>query len=91
VENEVDRLAVLSDVNLLSNEFLVLLEKLGAELDISGFLGIEVSILWIKRDGFEGGELRRLRERCLYSEVIYQYLSHMQITRGITYRIQQQC
>jgi hypothetical protein len=54
VENEVDRLAVLSDVNLLSNEFLVLLEKLGAELDISGFLRIEVSILWIKRDGFEG-------------------------------------
>jgi hypothetical protein len=48
VENEVDWLAVLSDVDLLSNEFLVLLEKLGAKLDISGFLGIEVSILQIK-------------------------------------------
>jgi hypothetical protein len=91
VENEVDRLAVLSDVDLLSNEFLVLLEKLGAELDISGFLSIEVSILRIKRDSFEGVDLRRLRERCLYGRVIYQYLFHMQITKGITYRIQQQC
>jgi hypothetical protein len=41
MENKVDGLAVLSDVDLLSNKFLVLLEKLRAELNISGFLKVE--------------------------------------------------